>query len=91
MELKKYGWLKDKSFERYYYNQLNRFKNATLLISDDELSENSSLEEISARFDELITFLEVVKANKDIISSITYRLASDSRKYSTEFDVDIVK
>lgn len=89
MELKKYGWLKDKSFERYYYNQLNRFKNATSLISDDELSENSSLEEISARFDELITFLEVVKANKankDIISSITYRLASDSRKYSTEFE-----
>ena len=63
MENKKYGWRKNNnnSFERYYYNQLSRFKNAALLFSMDTLTENSSLEEISTRFDELIDFLEVVK------------------------------
>ena len=74
MENKKYGW---STFERYYYNQLNRFKNATLLYVTDTLTENSSLEEISTRFDELIDFLEVsknIKLNMNIKNQIEHRL-----------------
>jgi hypothetical protein len=85
MENKKYGWsTRRNTFERYYYNQLNRFKNATWLFSDDELTENSSLEEISTRFDELIDLLKITKINRDIKHSVIPKgLCSDSYKYST--------
>ena len=91
MENKKYGWRKNNnnSFERYYYNQLSRFKNAALLFSMDTLTENSSLEEISTRFDELIDFLEVAKNNKQIRHHIIPKgIASDSYKYQTAVGVE---
>ena len=91
MENKKYGWRKNNnnSFEIYYYNQLSRFKNAALLFSMDTLTENSSLEEISTRFDELIDFLEVVKNNKQIRHHIIPKgIASDSYKYQTAVGVE---
>ncbi len=83
MENKKYGWsTKRNSFENYYLNQLNRFKNATSLFGDDNLTEKSSLEEISTRFDELIDFLEVVKNNRCERHSVVPKgLYSDSYKY----------
>ncbi len=85
MENKKYGWsTKRNSFERYYYNQLNRFKNATNLFSDDNLTEKSNLEEISTIFDELIDFLEVAKNNRSTRhNTIPKRLLSDHYKYLT--------
>lgn len=90
MENNKYGWKKNNnSFEKYYYNQLNRFKKAVLIFSGDKLTEDSSLEEISKRFDELIDFLEVAKNARQLKHSIIPEgLCSDSYKYQTAIGVE---
>ena len=90
MENNKCGWRKNNnSFEKYYYNQLNRFKKAVLIFSADKLTEDSSLEEISKRFDELIDFLEVAKNARQLKHSIIPEgLCSDSYKYQTAIGVE---
>lgn len=86
MENKKYGWsTKRNNFENYYLRQLKSFMKATNLFTDiSHLTDESSIDEISKTFDELIYFLETVRINRNKLDYIVARgVCSDSRNYLT--------
>ena len=61
-DIEKFGWKKP-TFESYYYNQLKKLKDTYYVEHlDFSITEKSSLEEISKKFDE---FIEILRLDKE--------------------------